>query len=234
MNLHKIPGLPSGYKVSGGVGPDKNDLAYPELDDRSICIQCHAYAKEVDALKGSTAFLIAPCRVDELPPEDPTAKQAVDVVIEYIRQQQLKVRPVRCSACGALEGDEKLPTQKFTAHTTRTRENIKHTCFEDTFIHLEWPHCRNSPTCYAKAARMARNQMIETATYRGMDPASFMYPCSYPGCRKEFPQQSHLKRCGGCKTAQYCNADCQRADWPKHSSVCRRASGKSSSERGVD
>ncbi|KAL1675985.1 ankyrin repeat-containing domain protein [Schizophyllum commune] len=30
-----------------------------------------------------------------------------------------------------------------------------------------------------------------------------------------------LKMCGKCRTARYCNADCQRSNWPSHKKSCR-------------
>lgn len=46
------------------------------------------------------------------------------------------------------------------------------------------------------------------------------------GCGRPAP---HLKRCGACKQAQYCSAQCQRSHWPAHKAACRahQASGGS-------
>lgn len=38
-------------------------------------------------------------------------------------------------------------------------------------------------------------------------------------CRKEHAQT--LKRCSGCKTATYCNEQCQKAHWSVHKKLCR-------------
>ncbi|PPQ95396.1 hypothetical protein CVT26_008242 [Gymnopilus dilepis] len=38
-----------------------------------------------------------------------------------------------------------------------------------------------------------------------------------------------LLRCGLCKTTFYCNAECQKADWPVHKKVCAGKIGKASS-----
>ncbi|EJD42497.1 hypothetical protein AURDEDRAFT_114972 [Auricularia subglabra TFB-10046 SS5] len=33
--------------------------------------------------------------------------------------------------------------------------------------------------------------------------------------------QKELKRCGRCKSALYCNAECQTRDWPAHKKFCK-------------
>ena len=39
------------------------------------------------------------------------------------------------------------------------------------------------------------------------------------GCRITFPRKDMLI-CGGCKSAMYCNEECQTKDWPKHREMC--------------
>ena len=39
------------------------------------------------------------------------------------------------------------------------------------------------------------------------------------GCRITFPRKDMLI-CGGCKSAMYCNEECQTKDWPKHRGDC--------------
>jgi len=36
-------------------------------------------------------------------------------------------------------------------------------------------------------------------------------------------QPGQMNRCSSCKTAHYCNRDCQTADWPTHKQYCGRA-----------
>lgn len=38
-------------------------------------------------------------------------------------------------------------------------------------------------------------------------------------CKKTVEQ---MKRCGKCKTAKYCSAECQKKDWPKHKLECKK------------
>eukprot|EP00051_Salpingoeca_urceolata_P033154 m.19220 g.19220 ORF g.19220 m.19220 type:complete len:631 (+) comp5898_c0_seq1:395-2287(+) len=40
--------------------------------------------------------------------------------------------------------------------------------------------------------------------------------CSHCGTQRE-----ELKRCARCKTAMYCDRECQRAAWPAHKSICQ-------------
>jgi hypothetical protein len=43
------------------------------------------------------------------------------------------------------------------------------------------------------------------------------------GCRKEEPKDTkdRFKKCGGCRSVQYCSVKCQNEDWPKHKPFCR-------------
>ena len=41
------------------------------------------------------------------------------------------------------------------------------------------------------------------------------------GCGKQYDlSEPRLWVCGGCGEARYCNAACQRADWPDHEGQC--------------
>ncbi len=40
--------------------------------------------------------------------------------------------------------------------------------------------------------------------------------CSLPQC----PNRGVVKKCVRCSKSYYCNADCQRADWPRHKNEC--------------
>ena len=45
-------------------------------------------------------------------------------------------------------------------------------------------------------------------------PEHFKHACEY--CLVVAPDGEKLQICGRCKTARYCNAECQRADWARH------------------
>ena len=49
------------------------------------------------------------------------------------------------------------------------------------------------------------------------DGASVFRQCDY--C---FEKQLKTMICGGCKTARYCDATCQKADWKKHETCCSK------------
>jgi hypothetical protein len=44
--------------------------------------------------------------------------------------------------------------------------------------------------------------------------------------RGEACSGSKHARCGKCKKVHYCSATCQKAHWPEHKLLCRRASSK--------
>ena len=46
-------------------------------------------------------------------------------------------------------------------------------------------------------------------------------------CCEPASQRSRLKRCGRCKSAQYCSTTCQREDWAEHKPECREAAAQS-------
>lgn len=65
------------------------------------------------------------------------------------------------------------------------------------------------------------------AMYSSEDgPPKEQLVCSNPGCQMSSWTHSTFKRCAGlCDTMdkpQYCTKECQRADWKRHRSFCRR------------
>ncbi|KLO08880.1 hypothetical protein SCHPADRAFT_592419 [Schizopora paradoxa] len=50
--------------------------------------------------------------------------------------------------------------------------------------------------------------------------------CSNKTCWLLTARKDH-KKCGGCSTALYCSATCQREDWPSHRNICKKMEGKS-------
>ncbi|PIL30605.1 hypothetical protein GSI_07306 [Ganoderma sinense ZZ0214-1] len=42
-------------------------------------------------------------------------------------------------------------------------------------------------------------------------------------CKKWRGEVGKLKRCAGCKVVAYCGKECQKAAWPEHRQVCRKA-----------
>ncbi|KAJ6506605.1 hypothetical protein C8R45DRAFT_970095 [Mycena sanguinolenta] len=52
-------------------------------------------------------------------------------------------------------------------------------------------------------------------------------------CRKD-PATSGMSRCGKCKLARYCSADCQTQDWTRHKTVCGKIRAVSRTSDGAD
>lgn len=183
------------------------------------------YSKEVDQLRGATIWLIAPSRVKDTRKTDAAAKNAVDSVMGYMRERQSKIRTVRCSACGKAEvenGKKVLGLQK-VKHDTRTHDNEEG--FSEVWIDFEYPVCLDSPNCTKRVLKMAHKQMDVVMEVMGNDELTLerSYPCHNEFCGKTYPDQSLLRRCGGCKLNQYCDAKCQREDWPRHKASCSKA-----------
>ncbi|KAJ7473685.1 hypothetical protein B0H11DRAFT_2036878 [Mycena galericulata] len=53
-------------------------------------------------------------------------------------------------------------------------------------------------------------------------------------CRNEDTAvpEFHMSRCGKCKLVRYCSAACQKEDWARHKTICRKIQKVTRSERG--
>lgn len=58
------------------------------------------------------------------------------------------------------------------------------------------------------------------ATKSAKVTAYILVSAEYKSCVSCGKIQKTIKRCGKCKNAFYCNAQCQRKDWPKHKGQC--------------
>ncbi|KAF7365042.1 hypothetical protein MVEN_00375300 [Mycena venus] len=63
-----------------------------------------------------------------------------------------------------------------------------------------------------------------------------LHACNNPSCNEfNVVNRDSLLKCGRCKTATYCNKDCQRAHWPVHKELCKawQAAADSNAGQGV-
>ena len=56
--------------------------------------------------------------------------------------------------------------------------------------------------------------------------------CPYTCAHCASKSQAKLKLCGGCKTAAYCSAACQKAHWKGHKGMCRSVQARRRSIKG--
>ena len=57
--------------------------------------------------------------------------------------------------------------------------------------------------------------------------------CSLPSCEVMSTPEKPLNVCGRCNGAHYCSVDHQRADWPTHKKICRKATAEQKQLRQV-
>jgi len=73
-----------------------------------------------------------------------------------------------------------------------------------------------TPTTAAAPAATANKQPEADAKASAAQQKTAVRSCAQQGCEK-----SGGKRCGTCKTAYYCSAECQIAHWPTHKNTCK-------------
>ena len=78
-------------------------------------------------------------------------------------------------------------------------------------------------TCVGKPRPHLRTHE-ERHSFRKAARLSFYAPIDQccANCHKVPDATAKLRRCGRCREAMYCNAECQRADWKRHKADCNR------------
>lgn len=80
------------------------------------------------------------------------------------------------------------------------------------------PHLRHYPMVWVRLEIvLTRQKDVLVHECYVTDPRLILDRCAHCGDRV-----SQLRKCSGCKSAQYCGAECQLADWPEHKKVCKK------------
>lgn len=72
-----------------------------------------------------------------------------------------------------------------------------------------WSYC--SLSCLSKDKR-SLSDLLETKQIKS---TTLLY------CQRCGKGELKMKKCGGCRNAYYCSADCQREDWMSHKPICK-------------
>lgn len=115
-----------------------------------------------------------------------------------------------CSACRKKKGPG------VTMRTCSACKLAKYCCKECQ--RADWPHhkliCELSKTYGIKILDDTEGAAAVSSVM--MHPSSPTVPRCY-ACHSEY---ASMLRCSACKHAHYCDAECQRRDWPAHKAVC--------------
>eukprot|EP01116_Phalansterium_solitarium_P001874 TRINITY_DN11708_c0_g1_i1.p1 TRINITY_DN11708_c0_g1~~TRINITY_DN11708_c0_g1_i1.p1 ORF type:complete len:122 (+),score=5.67 TRINITY_DN11708_c0_g1_i1:239-604(+) len=96
------------------------------------------------------------------------------------------------------------------------------------------PRPQPSPAAAAPVPSQPRPSDRAPATARAVvstTTTSTVHQCSH--CSAPAPS-GKLKKCARCRTARYCNQDCQRAAGPHHKTVCQPSSEPGVSLNGAE
>ncbi len=67
----------------------------------------------------------------------------------------------------------------------------------------------------------------ELSSYIGNNELAQRMDASCATCNK----QGHLHKCSGCQDVYYCDASCQKKDWPNHKEICKAPKADAQSEK---
>ena len=114
------------------------------------------------------------------------------------------------------------------------RANLKH---YSRHLHSTIRIMRKSKSFASSSSREQEVRDEPAASACSEDTAGHMHiATTCKACGKEPRAGGKLLSCGKCHSTQYCDTQCQTADWPQHKAACRRAaaSREEAAAAGVD
>jgi len=118
---------------------------------------------------------------------------------------------------------------KFVELTTKYPDEEEVTILSERLTKVTEVICKLNPKLKNKLWRELN--MFGVRIARGAGYKATEVPCFTCGTecvkRKNKTQKSQkvLKKCAGCKSAWYCGAECQKADWKRHKLLCEAIQG---------
>ncbi|KAI9016615.1 hypothetical protein DFJ74DRAFT_677811 [Hyaloraphidium curvatum] len=172
-------------------------LVEPVLDARGTVGRCFVLGAEAPTGDLSTKDARSEAAARVLSANMRRINEVMDEVVE----------PAGCAICGADQGSFGLSTRLEWFHDMQVPGGR---FFQGVYMRATVV-CRNLDCCHT-AKRLTR--LPKPTLGKRKDS----YLCAH--CGRVSGDKAALKKCSGCGLVEYCDRDCQRADWPEHKKIC--------------